>query len=766
MRSLSVVLKRGRPIRPVVRIFLAASLVCALGAVGVAPAFAAGGGSVPVTANFKLASNITLSSSANPALIGVNVTVTATVALISGNPASATGTVTFLDGGVSIGTGVLSGTDATWTGQLPEGSHNLTATYGGDTLYTPGVSPVFVLPVTHASAVVTTAFPGAAGNNLTTDGTTVDASVTATSPTGGVDLPSTRFTVSFPGISGLTNPQMKLEQLLGGSWVDVPLGGSPLSGTFGDPAGVDLPPGGTVTVPLRFTTQPGAPIGVLTMTSTLVGSLDAGVTFPNTLAIGTQAVNVVRLPTVTTVAANSVLTNATSAQVPLTATVSPSIAAGTVTFLDNGVVTGVGNVSGGVATYLATVVLGAHAITATYSGDGSLYGTSTTLVPAQITVTPAGGAAHALPPIRILDTRNGIGARKGIAVPANGRITLQVAGSGNLPASNIEAAILNMTIRTSSAGGYITLYASDQQASYVASLSFDANVITAGLTIVPVSASGQVTIVNHSARPINLLGDSNGYFSNRLNSLTLGGRYAGLAPFRLLDNTKNGMKAGTSVAIKMTGRSSGASKVPATGVASVMLSVTGYHQNGDGFLTAYPAGLATIPDTSVLNWSKGITRSNRVIVAVGTNGTVIFKNSFRSTVGLTIEIVGYFTSDDNPAGGTTYIPLVVAKRLMTGNWTANKAKYVTVSGLAGLPRTTAFQPPQGVIANITAKALTAATTLSVFPNPGNPPAVDLVVGKGRTVSNTAIAKIAGGRIIIYNKAGNTNVAIDVFGWFG
>jgi hypothetical protein len=747
----------------VVRVFLAVLLVGGLGLAGLAPASAAGGSSVPATVNLMLASDISLSASANPALVGVNVTVSATIAEISGNPLPATGSVTFLDGGVPIGTGVLSGAVATWTGQLTLGSHNLTVSYLGDANYDPGTSPVFVLPVIHAAATVAIAFP--TGPNLTTDGTTVAASVSATSPAGSVDLPNTRFTVSLPGIAGLTASNVALEQFLGGVWVNVPLTGSPLSGVVGDPLGVDLPPGGTVTVPLRFTTQPGTPTGILTMTVELDSSTDGGATFPNVVATQTQAVNVIRIPTVTTVAASSVLTNALTAPIPMHSTVTPSIATGTVSFLDNGVVVGVAAVSGGVADFTATVHTGSHLITATYSGDGSVFGTSTTLVPASITVTPAGGAVHALTPRRILDTRNGIGAPKGVAVPANGTLILQVSGAGNLPVSNIEAGILNMTIRTSSAAGYITMYAADGTAPNVSSLSFDANVITAGLTIVPVSASGQVAIVNHSAKPINLLADSGGYFANQLTSLTLGGRYNGFAPFRLLDTSKTPMKLGASVVVKMTGRNSGSSSIPTTGVASVMVELTGTNPSGDGFVSAYP-GRTPYPDSSVLNFSRHVTRSNRVIVAVGTDGTVIFKNSKLSSVGLLIDVVGYFTSETNPAGGTTYVPLATANRLVSAVWPTNAARYVQIAGRGGVPAYNAFVPPVGVIANITGTALTADTQMSVYPSGTHPIATDLVIAKGRTVSNLVIARILNGRVILWNKAGNTKVNIDVFGWFG
>jgi hypothetical protein len=73
---------------------------------------------------------IALSSSLNPSKTGTSVTFTATL------PVTATGTVTFKDGGSVIGTGILNGGRASVsTSSLAKGTHSITASYGGDTNY-------------------------------------------------------------------------------------------------------------------------------------------------------------------------------------------------------------------------------------------------------------------------------------------------------------------------------------------------------------------------------------------------------------------------------------------------------------------------------------------------------------------------------------------------------------------------------------------------------------------------------------------------------
>jgi hypothetical protein len=76
----------------------------------------------------------TIASSANPAIVGTSVTLTANVAAtVRGITAVPTGTVTFLDGSTSLGTATLTAGVATFTTTgLAIGTHSITVQYGGD----------------------------------------------------------------------------------------------------------------------------------------------------------------------------------------------------------------------------------------------------------------------------------------------------------------------------------------------------------------------------------------------------------------------------------------------------------------------------------------------------------------------------------------------------------------------------------------------------------------------------------------------------------
>jgi hypothetical protein len=87
-----------------------------------------------------VASSTTIASSANPASFGAPVTFTATVTSSIPGSAVPTGQVSFiLDGSITLGTGVLNSAGiATFTagsGQLPLGTHTITAQYAGNANY-------------------------------------------------------------------------------------------------------------------------------------------------------------------------------------------------------------------------------------------------------------------------------------------------------------------------------------------------------------------------------------------------------------------------------------------------------------------------------------------------------------------------------------------------------------------------------------------------------------------------------------------------------
>ena len=99
-------------------------------------------------------------SSANPSVFGESVTFTATVTANAPGSGIPTGTVTFLDGSTTLGTGTLNGSGiATFsTSALTVGSHSITVVYGGDTDFTTSTSSALT-QVVNQDATTSAVFP-------------------------------------------------------------------------------------------------------------------------------------------------------------------------------------------------------------------------------------------------------------------------------------------------------------------------------------------------------------------------------------------------------------------------------------------------------------------------------------------------------------------------------------------------------------------------------------------------------------------------------
>lgn len=267
--------------------------------------------STPLTQTVnKTASTVTLSSSVNPSNINQSVTFTATVTT------GATGTVAFLDGSTTLGSGTITGGVATFaTSTLTGGTHTITASYGGDTTYSSAVSTPLTQTVTKNTPVLP---PPVVSTNNPTFGTPV--TITETVP---------------PGVTGPVT-------FSNGT---TPLGTAPIVGGVATITISNLPLG---TDPITASTPGDSNNNPATSAPTTVTVLKAS----PTVAI-TSSLN----PSVFNQAVTFTATTATSAT-------------GNITFMDGATVLGTGALMNGQAAFTtSTLAVGSHVITASYGGD-------------------------------------------------------------------------------------------------------------------------------------------------------------------------------------------------------------------------------------------------------------------------------------------------------------------------------------------------------------------------------------------------------------
>ena len=154
-----------------------------------------------------------LSVSPNPAIAGASVTLKATV---SGGTLTPTGTVSFYDGSVLLGSVILnaSGVATFATNALVVGSNSVTVSYGGDVNYNLANSaPVVVTLVAAGTTAATVTLTPAATTILSSQTDTVAVSVAgatgAATPTGTITLSSGSYSAQqtlASGAAGFTIP--------------------------------------------------------------------------------------------------------------------------------------------------------------------------------------------------------------------------------------------------------------------------------------------------------------------------------------------------------------------------------------------------------------------------------------------------------------------------------------------------------------------------------------------------------------------------------
>ena len=389
--------------------------------------FNSSSGSTSVTVNppANQPTTTTLSVSPNPANLGQTVTMTAVV-----SPSSATGTVNFRDGSSTLGTvNLVNGTASLSTSSLAAGLHSITASYSGNSSLqassSNSVSLLIVGPTTQTSLTsspnpstfgqtvqLTATVTGVNGSGTPTgtiafnDGGTNLATVnltggTATFSISTLSVGSHTLTASYSGDATFaTSVSPPINQQVNKGVTVTTLSASPTS--VGQGQGVLLtakvtPLGATGTVTfLDGGTSLGTAALVAGTASTTTSfstngnhSITAVYNGDTNYATSTSAAVMVSvgLPNTTTALSASATTINVGQSVTFTATVSPTGATGTVTFLDNGSSLGTGTLAAGTATLTtSSLTAGSHSITAMYGGDSN-FGASTS---SPVTVTVGG----------------------------------------------------------------------------------------------------------------------------------------------------------------------------------------------------------------------------------------------------------------------------------------------------------------------------------------------------------------------------------------
>jgi hypothetical protein len=356
---------------------------------------------------------------------GQSITLTAMTSASSGTP---TGTVTFIDGLMTLGSANLSNGQAVFsTAALTAGSHTLVAIYQGDTNYyssTAAAVSQTIDKISPAVTLVSSSNPSSRGQTVKFTATVATATA-ASNPTG---------TVTF--VDGIT--ELGTVNLVGGTAVyetaDLSIGNhgimagysgdsnykSNISNVVSQSVNRSYVYGQTVTFTVAISSSGGIPIGTVMFQdgNTVLGTADLSngqSTFSTaTLTVGTHSISALyggNLPyrtsysspfevVITKAKTATIATASTSSisqgqAVTLTAVVSvrapgAGTPTGTVTFKDGSTILSTIEISDGQAVFSTSQLgVGSHTITVTYSGDANFTGSTATL---NQTITSANNA--------------------------------------------------------------------------------------------------------------------------------------------------------------------------------------------------------------------------------------------------------------------------------------------------------------------------------------------------------------------------------------
>jgi len=440
--------------------------------------------------------------------------------------------------------------------------------------------------------------------------------------------------------------------------------------------------------------------------------------------------------------------------------------------------------SGVVATYTvttapggATATVAGSTQTATVTGltDGTAYTFTVTATnsvgtgpasAASNAVTPGRGQYIALAPTRILDTRTAS------PVGPGGSLNVQVTGTGGVPASGVAAVVMNVTVTNTTASSYLTVWPAGFPHPLASNLNWTAGTTVPNLVEIGVGSGGQVSIFNAFGNT-DVVFDVAGYIATPSATPGSAGRYNPIVPNRVLD-TRAGLGApamqlcaNQTISVKIAGTPN----VPSTGVAAVALNVTVTNTVvAPSYLTVYPTGV-TRPLASNLNFRPGQTLANRVVVKLGTGGSVDFFDAAGHT-DVVADVAGWFSDGTTTSTASLFVAVPPARILDTRTTSSpvgpNASIVLPVAGKGGVPAMNATVPPTAVVLNVTVTNPTAASFLTAWPDGDpRPLASDLNYVAGLTVPNLVLVKLGPtGAIDFYNAFGSVDVVADVVGWTG
>lgn len=379
----------------------------------------------------------------------------------------------------------------------------------------------------------------------------------------------------------------------------------------------------------------------------------------------------------------------------------------------------------------------------------------TVLSPGSVSGATVTGSFVPLTPARLLDTRTGSGRPLG----QNATMDVRVTGTKGIPSTGVDTVLLNLTATNATKVTHLTAWPAGNPLPKSSSLNIPPTVNRAALVAVGVGSGGKISIRNNIGTA-DVIVDVVGY-SMRPGIPTEGSVLTAVEGQRVYDSRTAGSMLGAGEA--RTIALPAVAGVDPSAVTAVVVNLTVTEGTGAGYLTAYPPGPR--PATSSLNFAKGETAANRVVVGVS-GGSFVIRNASAGTH-VAVDVVGVYAAPSAmPSGGniTGIQPVrVLDTRMGSGDplGSSGRRDVAVAGGLTGVPTTA-----KAVLLTVTGVRPTLRSHLALFPAAGTfPRTSDVNVAVGDVRANLALVPVgADGKVTLFNNAGSQAAVLDVLGY--
>ncbi|MDG4821765.1 DUF1565 domain-containing protein [Asanoa sp. WMMD1127] len=234
-------------------------------------------------------------------------------------------------------------------------------------------------------------------------------------------------------------------------------------------------------------------------------------------------------------------------------------------------------------------------------------------------------------PVRVLDTRYGVGTSASGPLGPMGRVTVDLAG--RLPAGTTAVA-LNVAVTKPTAGGHLTTFPPGGAVPGTSNLNFVTGQTANNMVIAPV-VNGKIAFAYGGSGEIHVLADLIGWFAPGIADT-----YLPRAPRRIIDTRASGYQPiGPGQAIEVWTYDNEC-LAPSCARTAVVANLTVTGTQSAGYLTVYPSGQPR-PAASVINFNANETIANQITVGLRDDSFMIY-NSSAKPVHVVVDQAGLY----------------------------------------------------------------------------------------------------------------------------